>query len=68
MQIIQTEPGSMGLFSQEQDNLPEVVPDETIIRVPGQASEGESDKFLEQQKVLLFVVVKLMKGVELVGG
>lgn len=48
MQIIQTEPGSMGLFSQEQDNLPEVVPDKAIIRVPGQASEGESDKFLEQ--------------------
>lgn len=46
MQVIQTEPRRMRLFRKEQNNLSEEVSYETIIWVPGQAPERETNQFL----------------------
>ncbi len=66
MQVVEAEARSMGLFGEEEDDLSEVVADEALIRIPAETAEGEADKFLQQQEVLLFVGVKLMERVQLV--
>lgn len=58
----------MGFLSKEQYYLSEVITDEAVIRISGQASEWESDEFLEEEEVLLLVVVEFVEGVELVRG
>lgn len=45
----------MGLLSEEENYLTEVVADEALIRVPAEATEWESDEFLQEKKVLLLV-------------
>jgi len=67
MQVVKAETTCMSLFSQKQNDLPEVVADETFIRVPRETPEGEADQLLKQEEVLLLVVVELMKRVKLVG-
>ena len=68
MQVIQTESRGMGLFGQEQYDLPEIVPDKAIIRISRETPEGEPNQFLQQQKILLLVVIELMEGIQLIGG
>jgi hypothetical protein len=58
----------MGLFGEEQDDLPEIISDERLVRVPTEAPEREPNQFLEKQEVLLLVGVELMEGVQLVRG
>jgi hypothetical protein len=55
-------------LGQEKNDLPEVIPDEALIGVPGQASEGEPDQLLKEQEVLLLVGVELVEGIQLVRG
>jgi hypothetical protein len=56
----------MSLLCQEQNDLPEIVPDEALIGVSRQTPEWESDQFLQQKEVFLFVGVELVEWIQLI--
>lgn len=55
MQVVQTEPRGMGLFGEEQNDLPEIISYERFVRIPTEASERKPYQFLEKKEVLLLV-------------